>query len=275
MIHDTFAPTFTTADLHPEQTSLSKPAKTPPDAPSPSLGETAGRWREPSGPYQNTRSLWGLLGVLSLVQAADVLLATSVLNELIEGQAWVSWLVAVCVAVAASVGAFLVGRERQLTGRAGSALALWVSLGATMAALRILEPLLLGDELEPMHLLTAALLLALYLLTGHAISSVAYRLSNPKLVQLRAAERMLRAISGRLGAAEARLTRLTMALTVGADEVAARGRERDLVIAEASAGAKALKHRARLLVAEIVGRPDTTSVYRQPLWVDGSDEADQ
>ena len=265
-----------TNETSPAATSMTP---TEPHPPSGSAESTTreGQWLELAGPYQRTSTLWILFGLLSLVQAADVIMGASVLNLLIEAQAWISWLVAGCIAIAASASAFLVGRDRRMKGKPGISLALWLALGVTMAGMRILEPAMHGFPVEAKHWLTALLIFVLYVVSGHAISEVAYRLSNPKLTQFQTAKRALAKNLKESAVKEALLTRLDYALALAAKERLSREHERDLVIDAATAGAKVLKHRARLLVAELAGSPDTTAVYRQPLWPadEAADRADR
>lgn len=223
------------------------------------------RWREDAGPYLNRALLWIQVVLLGNVQAADVLLATSVFNVMIRGAEWTSQLIAICVALAATILSFEVGREKRVHGKAMLVTVLWVLLGLSMAALRVLEPFLRNQAVSPAAWLIAGFIFVVYLVSGYSISRVAYRLSNPKHSQLQASMRQLRRVQPRLAVKDSDFTRVDRVLALAPTEKQAGEEELKQVIAEATAGSEIQMHRARLLVAELNPRVEAAGTYRQTL----------
>ena len=222
------------------------------------------RWKEESGPY-TSRLLWLLAAVLSAVQAADVLLATAVFNVIIRGAEITSQILAVCVAAAGTALSWEMGREQRVYGKARVVTVLWFLLGMAMGSLRVLEPYLRNQPVTGGSWLVAGFILVLFLVSGYSLSRVAYRLSNPKYRQLARAQAGVRRAEHGLVKAEPEFARVASVLAQAAKEQETHANELKRVIAASEAGRQVLKHRARLLVAEITDGPSSKGVYRQPL----------
>lgn len=256
-------------------TNFAAPGGTASATTSPMPGNPAPMTHAPgiAGPYQ-LRLPQILIAVGIVLQSVDTLLAKTAFDVIVNESELVSLLIAVAVAGIGALAAVKAGialKERIWleVGLIGGA---WALIGVSMALLRFNTGLLNGlDENLPADMVVALLMLVLYLAAGGGIISATAKVWDPRHRALRSSRRGMKRVSRTLDTVEPQYARVVLALA-HLDERRADLDDQvrlaqDLIATEADQ----LRARARLRIAEHLGDPAKTSLYRQPAWT-GQDE---
>ena len=124
--------------------------------------------RGEAGPYFPLVAFAALL-VGVVVQSADVLLAKSLLDKLVNGADWQSYLIACAFALASALGAIGAGSALRHRRRvwAGLFLAFWAIVGVALAVMRGFTYEIMDDpDSANRDLVVALVMLGVYLLAG-------------------------------------------------------------------------------------------------------------
>nr|NLI49204.1 hypothetical protein [Propionibacterium sp.] len=225
-----------------------------PAAPAPQRGE--------AGPYFPLVAFAALL-VGVVVMSADVLLGKSLLDKLVNGEEWQSYLIAGAFALASALGAIGAGSALRHRRRvwAGLFLAFWAIVGVALAVLRRFTYEIMDDpDSANRDLVVALVMLGVYLLAGLDVIYQSTKLSDQRYFALWRSGRQWRAAERRLAKLEPELERT--------DETLARlARDKDRLEAEVAeengrldALARELRAKARLRIAYHLGDPAATSL---------------
>lgn len=237
-------------------TITTTPAAPAPAAPAVQRGE--------AGPYFPLVAFAALLiGVV--VQSADVLLGKSLLDKLVNGEEWQSYLIACAFALASALGAIGAGsalRHRR-RGWAALFLAFWAVVGIALAVMRRFTYEIMDDpDSANRDLVVALVMLGVYLLAGLDVIYQSTKLSDQRYFTLwrsgrhwRAAERRLAKLEPELERTEETLARLARDKGRLEAEVAEENDRLDALERE-------LRARARLRIAYHLGDPAATSLVR-------------
>ena len=208
-----------------------------------------------------------LLGVFAL--GGDILFGKSLFDHAANQSEAGSWVIAISVTLASTLGAIAAGNHLRHGKRTGFRVfaALWLATGLTIAGLRGSLSVLTDDpETLAGDLVVAAAMFAVYLVAGADIIVQASKLADRRYLSLWGSRFELRQASRRLATIEAEAART--------DEVLARlARDRERLDDEVrveneelDAMGGTLKQRARLRVALHLGDPSATSLYRADTW---------
>lgn len=249
---------------------------------------TARGWAAPHALGQTGRNaalrLGGDLALLGLVTAADFVVIKSSLDLALQQEPALSWLMAVGLSVAAVVvmlragvsarGADADGRPR----RGATVLVIaWAGFGGMLFYLRWSAANLIvgspqfqggpsgqtaGQSGTPAEHVVAVAMAGAYLVTGLLALGDGYKMTNPVLPALRAAERSLDAAQASAATAEGRVARLIGHLSLHRHQAAIIEVEHDRAIEVCWAFGEHLKQHARAQIALCLGNPAATGVVR-------------